>query len=383
MRTLLYIIMTVSCSASAWAQDFEAGREALESAVDIPGFSGAVVVMREGEIVYEDYRGLADQASGRPITQETRFNAASASKFLTAMAFVRAAREAGRDPSEVMASEVFTDEPGLFADDLAIAALLAHATTAQSFHGDDPAVVDAMAAARSNADVFTLTRAVQTAPIMRHPQGLAYSNSGFILAGEAIARLSGESYEAYLTRTIFEPSGVAPRFSRQANAEADQLALPYVPEGYDYETGPPRRQPGQVLPADYPELADSPLGSMISSAAGGLYISARDFARIGDAALSGEIVSPEDLEWMCTSVVPAQERIFGLGCGGRDLGEGLRRWGHNGGAPGVNTEFALYPDQGLVVVILSNHNMRARPVLQAFEAAYFGRPQAGGFIVRE
>jgi hypothetical protein len=50
----------------------------------------------------------------------------------------------------------------------------------------------------------------------------------------------------------------------------------------------------------------------------------------------------------------------------------------------VSAEFALYPDIGLSLVILSNHDGRAQLVLKAFEASYFGdaarlRP---GMIIR-
>lgn len=375
-------VFTGLLSGAAMTQDFDAGIATLEAEADAPGFSGAIVLMRDGEIVFEAYRGVANQDTGRAIDAETRFNVASAGKFITAMAYVQAARAGGMDPAALQAMDVFADDPGLFAEGVSVPALLAHAAQVDSFISDDPAVINAMDAARSNNDVFQLTRAAQSGPITRNPQGLAYSNAGFILVGEAIARISGQSYETYLTAEIFEPLGLSPLFTRQAEAEAGNLALPYLPAGYDPEAGPRRRMPGEALPERYPDLAESPLGNMVSSAAGGLYISARDFAALGNAALAGEIIDAEDLAWMCTSVVPVPERIFGLGCGGRDLGEGRRRWGHNGGAPGVNAEFALYPDTGLVLVILSNHNMRASPVLTAFEGAYFGDAGGGGFVVR-
>ena len=151
-------------------------------------------------------------------------------------------------------------------------------------------------------------------------------------------------------------------------------------------------RPSQVaagdLPVNYPRQEISPINEVISNAAGGLYITARDLAEIGAASLDGRIVDEEQLAELCTSAVPIPGRIFGMGCGGRELGPDLTRWGHNGGAPGINAQLAIYPELDLVFVALSNHNRRANPVLNAFEDALAPpdtreRRLPGGFVVRE
>lgn len=382
MKFPIALAAAACLSSTVWAQDLGAGVEALRDAVDTPGFSGAVVLMQDGEILFEAYRGFADQETGREVSEATRFNIASAGKFLTAMTYISAARDAGLDPATVQPADWFDDQPGLFDPELTAPALLAHATTAQSFMQGDGNAVQAMAAARSNHDVFGFTAEAQAAPVTRLGDRLAYSNSGFILLGELIERIDGHAYEEAVRARVLRQADVEARFTRIANAEADGLALPYVPEGFDPEA-PPSPRVLENLPAAYPARAESPLGEMISSAAGGLFISARDFAQIGDAALAGRIISTSDLEWMCTSLIPASV-IFGRGCGGRDFGPQGVRWGHNGGAPGVSAEFALYPRSGLTLVVLSNHDRRAAPVLTAFEAAYIGpAAESGGMIIRQ
>lgn len=125
---------------------------------------------------------------------------------------------------------------------------------------------------------------------------------------------------------------------------------------------------------------------MISSAAGGLYISAPELAAVGRAALDGTLTQRDRLDRMCESLVPVPGRIFGYACGGAELAPGIERWGHNGGAPGISAELALYPQLDVVLVVLSNHNGRAGPVLAAFEAALVElRTQerhSNGFIIR-
>lgn len=374
-------------SAQALAQEpinLDAGLAVLSEAVDTPGFSGVVILSRGDEILFSEVRGEADQSAGRANSAETRFNIASIGKFITAMALIEAGERHGLSPEEIHPAEWFPDHPDLFAPDLTADLLLAHATTTQSFLRDDPATLQAMADARSNHDVFELTVAAQTAPITRNPNGLAYSNAALILAGELIERMTGQSYEDFVREAVFAPAGVDPSFTRTAEAGARGLALGYLPEGFEMSHEPPMLEPGDPLPTEYTQLADSSLGDMISSAAGGLYATGLELSAIGQAALADDIVEPDALEWMCTSIAPFPGPIFGRGCGGHELAGDRRRWGHNGGAPGVNAELALYPEENIVLVVLSNHEMRATPVLMEFEAVTFGYPDLpDGIVVLE
>tara|TARA_R110000868_G_scaffold235373_2_gene489285 strand:- start:4154 stop:5326 length:1173 start_codon:yes stop_codon:yes gene_type:complete len=384
-RAALAAAVLLAPAVQAQSVDLDTALAAVREQVDMPGFSGSVVVLQDGVPIYAEARGMADAQSGRANTLETRFNIASVGKFLTALGYLRAAAEAGIvDPAGLHPATLLGESDTLVTADLTMGDLMAHRTTAQSFFGA-PDGETRTAAAQSNADIFVLVREAQAAPIARREDGLAYNNSNAIITGEIIARLTGESYEAAMQRLVFDPSGASSAaFARQAQAEALDLARPYLPEGYDPEVAM-RRRPDGPTPSDYPVLASDPLSGSISMAAGGLYISAGDLARIGAAALDGGLVSPDQLEMMCTSQVERYGLIFGMGCGGRVFGPGQRRWGHNGGAPGVNAELALFPDQNIVLAVVANHHMRATPVLEAFEAGLFGLGQGGsenGFIVR-
>ena len=50
--------------------------------------------------------------------------------------------------------------------------------------------------------------------------------------------------------------------------------------------------------------------------------------------------------------------------------------GHGGGAPGVNAEFRRYPDDGITVIVLSNHDLGATPLAEEIEKALFAPPAA-------
>jgi|GEM_PF-1858977 len=393
MRRLLaaLIASTALSGGPALAQQthLDDALTALSAAVDEAGFSGSVVVLRHGETVFAEARGMADQAEGRPNTLDTRFNTASTGKFITALAYLRAAHDAGHsDPLSLHPGDVLNRSSDLFAPDLTVGDLMAHRTTIESFYEAENAEARGLEA-QNNADIFDLLLDAQDGPVTVRRDGLAYNNGNAIVTGEITARLTGLSYEDAVRTLVFDPAGAdSARFTRLDQADALDLALPYVEADFDYETMMRRgAENAGPLPSDYPRLEVTPLTNSISMAAGGLYISAPDLAAIGAAALDGRVLTREELTTLCTSILPIPGRILGYGCGGVELAPDLHRWGHGGGAPGINAQLAIYPELGLVVAIAANHNQRATPVLDAFEAALTDSleetTRPGGFILRQ
>jgi hypothetical protein len=80
------------------------------------------------------------------------------------------------------------------------------------------------------------------------------------------------------------------------------------------------------------------------------------------ALYDGRLLDAEHLEEM-TSYKVEMGPEDGYGYLFADLRiNGQRFIGHNGGAPGINAEFAVFPDSGYVIVVLSNTGEGATPV---------------------
>ena len=386
----LVLPFLLSVAAEARQPDIEAAIEAARSAIDQPGFSGSVMVLVDGEPRIAEIRGFADQEAGRLNTPETRFNIASVGKFLTATAYVGLADEladGGPDFRERQVRSLLPEHAEMFGAALTAGDLMAHRSQVQGLM-EAPQSETRMLEASSNADLFQLVAEVQSGPVDRRYDGLAYNNANAIILGEIVASLSGGTYEAAIRNRVLAPVGAeGALFTRLAAAEAEQLAWPYVEAGFDPEVHmrPGARSAG-ALPQTYPIRAATPLTGSVSSAAGGLYMTAGELAAVGAGVLDGRLLHADQLARMCESVLPIPGRTLGSGCAGRELSPGLNRWGHSGGAAGVNAQLALYPELGLVLVVLSNHHGRADPVMQAFETAL--TPQTpdgelpGGFTIR-
>ncbi len=165
-----------------------------------------------------------------------------------------------------------------------------------------------------------------------HPPGAEqrYSNYGFLLLGAIIERASGQSYYDYVDAHVFAPAGMRDSGSLPEEVEVPGRAVAYT------------RKEGA-----WADAADTL--PWRGTAAGGGYSTAGDLLKFARALLDGRLLSPELLAEATRNQTP----WYGYGFMSREQ-EGVRMFGHGGGAPGMNGDLRIYPAQGLVVVALAN-----------------------------
>jgi CubicO group peptidase (beta-lactamase class C family) len=208
-----------------------------------------------------------------------------------------------------------------------------------------PANLETLQRARSVADLFPLVAAVK--PSFPPGSRFEYSNTGFLLLGLLVERVAGVTYDRYLEEHVFRPAGM-------------------VASGLD-----PGRGPNQAIgmTAARGPLQPSPEAAMRGTPAGGAFSSAADLKAFFAALLAGRLTSQAMLQTFTSPqrvVVPARgdvpqiNQALGFGVGAF---QGHRWLGHNGGAPGANVEATAFPDDGTVVVVLSNRDPPAASAL--------------------
>lgn len=151
---------------------------------DVPG--AAVVVIRDGEVVFRRCAGMADLENRIPVTPATNFRLASMTKQFIARAI------------EILG--VPLDQPVL--RDITVRHLLSHTSGLIDYEdlitGDAPV---------SDHDVLRLLE--QTGRTYFPPGSeYRYSNGGYVLLGLLIERVSGVSLEQFLCDEIFTPLGM-------------------------------------------------------------------------------------------------------------------------------------------------------------------------------
>ncbi|HEX2205170.1 MAG TPA: serine hydrolase domain-containing protein [Longimicrobium sp.] len=302
------------------------------AADSVPGV--ALAFVRGGRVHLASGYGWADAAARRAMTDSTPVNVASVSKPVTAWAVVRGAAGLFRSlDEEVVASVEDSLELGGTgaAHRATVRQLLSHtagfgmpSVPCPPLDSARPRTVDALRGAFGDRGPLTVV----------HPPGerWAYSGGGYTLLQRLVERRSGAGFEGWAKRTLFEPWGL-----RDATFDpaAGRVARPHDGAGRPM---PPFRCVGE--------------------AAGGLYLSARDAARIllqyapADGAASAELFSgtaPVSLPGVDTGGAR-----YGLGHFVWTTPEGERIVFHSGGNPGTIAFLAFNLDAATGIFFVTN-----------------------------
>src|SRR4029078_3738049 len=161
---------------------------------------------------------------------------------------------------------------------------------------------------------------------------MSYSNSGYLVLGYVIERLSGASYEKFVTDNIFTPLGMKD-------------------SGYDSNTAIiPRRAAGYAPSASSP-VKDGFIHMSISHARASVYSTTGDLLRWEQGLFGGKVISAASLTKMTTPF--KNDYAFGVIV---QTAHGRKGVQHGGGIEGFNTFLAYYPDSTITVAVLGNIN---------------------------
>ena len=187
-------------------------------------FSGAVLVAKDGQPVFQKAYGYADRANRIANTTATRFNIGSINKKFTEIAIAQLAA-AGKLATTDTLGAVLPDYPQGLSKPATIAQLLNHSAGLADFFGDEFSRT-AKDRFRSNADFFAL---VSQSPALFEPGARnQYCNGCYITLGAIIERISGVPYERYVAEHVFAPAGMKHTGYPQTDAIEPGVALGYT-----------------------------------------------------------------------------------------------------------------------------------------------------------
>lgn len=316
---------------------------ALEQLVErhrLPGL--AIGVVMDGKVIYANGFGEASRGSGRPITTSSIFHMASVSKPFVATAAMQLV-EAGKMDLDAPLTEYLPYFQ--LADErykaITVRQVLTHTSgipDVADYEWDKPQVDDGAA----ERYVRSLTgESMLFAP----GEGSRYSNMAFDVMGDAIAKVSGLSFDDYVRTHILEPLGMSsssfihaetPKDHRtQGHSIAHTKRIDSAPcPVYPYNR---RHAPSSTLNSNVDDMCRWALANLASGELDG--------KRILAAASYGEMWSREDdtpaigLSWSLASFM------------GRAIVS------HSGGDTGYNSMLMLVPEERLAVVVMINTDM--------------------------
>ncbi|EPJ36440.1 putative D-alanyl-D-alanine carboxypeptidase [Streptomyces afghaniensis 772] len=303
------------------------------------GMPGLFAEVRDGDEVWRGAAGVADVATGRPVTADMRHRVGSITKTFTTAAVLQQAESGRIGLDEPIGRYLPRLVPGERGEAITIRMLINHTSGLAEYL---PYAYPSLKAFPALADTgpesmddnrftrFHSTELIEmgvTAPAVGAPGGTpgVYSNTNYLLLGELLEHVTGTTAERYITRNVIERAGLR---------DTELPAEPYVegPHSRIYEAWFGMIDP----PRDYSVFDMSwvgPAGALISTVA--------DLNRFFRMLLAGEIVSPSSLEQMQRTVpVVSQEGKtidYGLGLHPMEApGQGTF-WGHGGTVWGAGT----------------------------------------------
>ena len=319
----------------------------LDAAHELWGFDGAVLVAVDGRALFSRGYGMANQKVGVPNTPHTKFVIGSITKQFTAAAILKL-QEKGLLNTRDVISKYLPKYPKPTGDKITIHHLLSH-TSGLPNYTDYPEVL------LKRLNLITpeeIMRTFMYRPLEFEPgTAFKYSNSGYILLGMIIEKVSGQSYEAFLHHELLKPLGM--NNTGYARREA---GLPERADGYTLE----EKNLVDALPVHFSVL----------HTAGALYSTVEDML-LWDQALYGEkVLSRESITKMFTPNL----QNYGYGWVIEER-YGRKHTFHGGFLDGFNTVFSRWPDDRLCIVVFSNEDIApVKKIARGLAAIIYGEP---------
>ena len=296
----------------------------------------AVLVSQNGKILFEKGYGLADLEHQVPVTPQTSFRIASTTKPFTASAILKLQEEGKLSVNDKLSKYIPEFPRG---NEVTLRQLLTHTSGIHDYI-QEPDIL-------SRATNATTTEAI-IEEIRKYPYDFdpgakwSYDNSGYLLLGCIVEKVSGQSYRDFLRDHFFQPLGMTNTGVYRAH-----LGLPHEAPGYSLGTNGFER----ALDSD-----SSWLGG-----AGALYSTVEDLYRWNEGVFNGRVLDAASLKAAFTPVKTKENQTDydskgdGYGFGWMLFRHrGLREIAHGGGIPGFSSMLLRVPDKKFTVATLAN-----------------------------
>lgn len=205
------LLLGVAVFGQSTRPDKAARMDALFKECARPGVPGAsVIIVRDGRVLFKKSYGLADVEKQVRATPATNYRLASLTKQFTAMA-IMILGDRGKLSFDQRLSEFFPELPA-YAKSVTIRQILNHQSGLPDYEGLVPAaapeVVESPAEQLKDKDVLGFLQKQQRL-LFEPGSQYRYSNTGYVVLGLLVERVSGLSYSQFLKKDIFDPLGMA------------------------------------------------------------------------------------------------------------------------------------------------------------------------------
>lgn len=332
MRLALLLALAVSAAAAANIGAIDAIFAPLADA-KTPGV--AVLVRQNGRTIFQRGYGVRDLRTSARIDSRTNFRLASFTKQFTATAIMLLVHD-GKLRYDQRLTELFPDFPA-YGQAIMVRHLLTHTSGLPDY--EDLMQPDRWTAAHQIQDLEVMDLLKQqTAGRFAPGSSWAYSNSGYVVLGLIVAKVSGEPFGEFLRERIFQPLHM-------------HHTLVYV----NGKNTAPNRAYGHTKERDhFIETDQSPTSATLGD--GGIYSNLEDLAQWDRALESHTLLSEAEMRPALTPV-QVEKRTDGVAYGFGwflDPLEGRMCMWHTGSTVGFRTVIERFTAEKLTIIVLCN-----------------------------
>jgi CubicO group peptidase (beta-lactamase class C family) len=292
----------------------------------IPGLS--VAILRGDRVLLARGYGFSNLEHRVPASDSTIYQSGSLGKQFTGTVVGMLAQQRRLDVEDKI-TKWLPEGKGVW-DSITVRQLLTHTSGI-------PDYTDSLIDLRKDYTEEQLVRLASSQPLDFPPgQSWSYSNTGYLLLGVLIHRVTGRFYGDVLHDLIFSPLGMRTRII----SEADII---------------PNRSAGYRLAQNELKNQEWVSPTLNTTADGALYLTVNDLAKWAVALNHGRVPNARVLDEAWTPIRLNDGGAFPYGFGWNLTSQrGHRRVGHTGSWQGFKTAFYRYPEFDLAVVVLAN-----------------------------
>lgn len=340
-----YILLFILLPITLYAQDETIAFDAyMQGQTNLYGFNGNVLVARHGETIYKKSFGYADYATKQMLDSNSIFDCGSIAKEFTAMGILLLIDRGQINLSDTL-RKFFPELP--YAN-ITIHQLLTHTSGLPNGFSLVSKFFDHNKIA-SNDDLIRLL-AREKPPVFFMPgEDMMYSGTAFNLLASVIEKISGESYNLYMTEKIFKPLGM--NHTIVANYTRSTKEIPGYAYGFIYVDSMCRYLRADSVDRDWSTYLSGITGE-------GMIITTTEDLFKWDLALSKHLLLEKATQSAMLSRQAAKKTFpfamfgYGMRVGKNDFGT---YYFHNGSFPGYLSMHIHYPDDDITAIVLSNN----------------------------
>lgn len=314
-----------------------------------PGAS--IIVVKKGQEIYKKGFGMADMELNVPVNADMNFRIGSITKQFTAVCILQLA-EQGKLSLQDDIKKYIPDYS--IKEHITIEHLLTHTSGIKSYTNVD-SFWKSMRTDMVPRSIIALTEK----DTLEFKPGTKwnYNNTGYVMLGYIIEKVSGKSYEEYVQQNIFTPLGMNNSYYGSESRVIKNRAKGYKNNGKDF------------LNSDY-------ISMTLPYAAGSLLSTVEDLWKWNKALYSYKLIKKE---WVDKAITPytlsdGKPTTYGYGLGIAKV-QGSKSIEHGGGIPGFLTMGMYLPAEEIFVAVFSNCDCKSPDAVATKIAAIaLGKP---------